>query len=70
MFVLLVTHSATLSSGVKVGQHVEEGQQLAVVEAMKMQNVLKAEKAGIVKNVRKNAGAALKVDEIIIEFEN
>ena len=55
--------------GVKVGQHVEAGQQLAIVEAMKMQNVLKAEKSGVIKAVKKAEGAPLKVDEIIIEFE-
>ncbi len=51
------------------GQHVEVGQQLAVVEAMKMQNVLRAEKKGVIKSVRKAAGSPLKVDEVIIEFE-
>lgn len=56
-------------TGVHEGQHVEEGQQLAVVEAMKMQNVLKAEKSGVIKSVKKKAGQSLKVDEIIIEFE-
>jgi propionyl-CoA carboxylase alpha chain len=66
----MVYFSRIHSIGVVAGQHVEAGQQLAVVEAMKMQNVLKAEKAGVVKTVRKQAGNALKVDEIIIEFEN
>lgn len=51
------------------GQKVEAGQQLAVVEAMKMQNVLRAEKKGVVKAVHKAAGSHLKVDEVIIEFE-
>lgn len=36
---------------------------------MKMQNVLKAEKSGVIKSVKKKAGQSLKVDEIIIEFE-
>lgn len=58
-----------ISCSVKPGQHVEEGQQLVVVEAMKMQNVLKAEKTGVVKAIKKAVGGALKVDEIIIEFE-
>lgn len=58
-----------ISCSVHEGQHVEEGQQLAVVEAMKMQNVLKAEKSGVIKSVKKKAGQSLKVDEIIIEFE-
>jgi propionyl-CoA carboxylase alpha chain len=55
--------------GVTAGQKVEAGQQLAVVEAMKMQNVLRAEKKGVVKAVHKVAGSHLKVDEVIIEFE-
>ena len=52
-----------------VGQRVEAGQQLAVVEAMKMQNVLRAERAGVIAAVNKVAGSHLKVDEVIIEFE-
>lgn len=52
-----------------MGQRVEVGQQLAVVEAMKMQNVLRAERAGVIKAVHKAAGSNLKVDEVIIEFE-
>jgi len=52
-----------------VGQTVELGQQLAVVEAMKMQNILRAQKKGVVKAVLKAAGAHLKVDDVIVEFE-
>jgi len=52
-----------------VGQVVEVGQQLAVVEAMKMQNVLRAQKKGVVKAVLKASGAHLKVDDVIVEFE-
>lgn len=47
----------------------EAGQQLAVIEAMKMQNILRAEKLSTVKNVLSSAGAHLKVDQAIIEFE-
>ena len=54
---------------VEAGDEVQEGQALATVEAMKMENILKAEKKGTVKAVRATAGASLKVDEIIIEFE-
>lgn len=57
-----------ISVGVVDGQVVEEGQQLAVVEAMKMQNVLRAEKKGQVKKIHKLAGQHLKVDEVIVEF--
>jgi propionyl-CoA carboxylase alpha chain len=51
------------------GDVVEDGQALAIVEAMKMENVLKAEKRARVKTVRVKAGAVLAVDEVIMEFE-
>jgi propionyl-CoA carboxylase alpha chain len=54
---------------VKEGDTVEAGQSLAIVEAMKMENVLRAERRGIVKTIAGNAGASLAVDELIMEFE-
>ncbi len=54
---------------VEVGDEVQEGQALATVEAMKMENILKAERKGVVKAVKAVAGASLKVDEVIMEFE-
>ncbi|KQZ49268.1 acetyl/propionyl-CoA carboxylase subuit alpha [Rhizobium sp. Root149] len=54
---------------VKVGDTVEAGQTLATVEAMKMENVLKAERRGVVKRVAASAGQSLAVDELIMEFE-
>jgi len=54
---------------VGVGDEVQEGQALCTVEAMKMENVLRAEKQGIVSKVNAEAGASLAVDEIIMEFE-
>ena len=54
---------------VGVGDRVEAGQPLAVVEAMKMENILRAEKAGIVKTVNAGAGESLAVDAIILEME-
>jgi propionyl-CoA carboxylase alpha chain len=50
------------------GDEVQEGQTLATVEAMKMENILKATRAGVVKKIRAIPGASLKVDEVIIEF--
>jgi propionyl-CoA carboxylase alpha chain len=54
---------------VEEGQEVQEGQALATVEAMKMENILKAERKGVVKAIRASAGASLKVDDVIMEFE-
>jgi propionyl-CoA carboxylase alpha chain len=54
---------------VKEGDVVQEGQALATVEAMKMENVLRAERSGTVKRVAIEAGASLAVDELIMEFE-
>ncbi len=51
------------------GEKVEAGQALATVEAMKMENVLRAERKGMVKRVAAKAGASLAVDELILEFE-
>jgi propionyl-CoA carboxylase alpha chain len=54
---------------VSVGDAVEAGQALAVVEAMKMENILRAEKSGVVKAVNFAAGDSLVVDAAIVEFE-
>jgi propionyl-CoA carboxylase alpha chain len=51
------------------GDEVQEGQALATVEAMKMENILKAERRGVVRKVRASAGASLRVDDVILEFE-
>lgn len=50
------------------GDTVEAGQALATIEAMKMENVLRAERRGKVSTVRVEAGQSLAVDEVIIEF--
>ncbi|WVT75803.1 acetyl/propionyl/methylcrotonyl-CoA carboxylase subunit alpha (plasmid) [Sinorhizobium chiapasense] len=57
------------SVSVKAGDTIEAGQALAVVEAMKMENILRAEKRAVVKRVAVAAGASLAVDELIMEFE-
>ncbi|QQV76414.1 acetyl/propionyl/methylcrotonyl-CoA carboxylase subunit alpha [Sphingomonas aliaeris] len=54
---------------VGVGDKVEAGQALAVVEAMKMENILRAEKAGVVKSVNAKTGDSLAVDAVILEME-
>ncbi|MBN9345871.1 MAG: acetyl/propionyl/methylcrotonyl-CoA carboxylase subunit alpha [Devosia sp.] len=54
---------------VREGDVVEAGQNLAIVEAMKMENVLRAERRARVSKVRVAPGAVLAVDEVILEFE-
>ncbi|WP_176591099.1 acetyl/propionyl/methylcrotonyl-CoA carboxylase subunit alpha [Sphingobium sp. EM0848] len=54
---------------VKEGDKVEIGQPLAVIEAMKMENILRAQKAGVVKSVSAAQGESLPVDAIILEME-
>jgi propionyl-CoA carboxylase alpha chain len=51
------------------GEKVEAGQPLAVVEAMKMENILRAEKSGVVAKVNAKPGDSLAVDAVILEFE-
>ena len=51
------------------GDKVEAGQPLAVIEAMKMENILRAEKTGVVKSISAAAGDSLAVDAIILELE-
>ncbi|WP_419914940.1 acetyl-CoA carboxylase biotin carboxyl carrier protein subunit [Hoeflea sp.] len=54
---------------VEEGAEVEEGQALAIVEAMKMENVLRAERPGRVSKVPVSVGDSLAVDAVIMEFE-
>ena len=54
---------------VKPGDEVQEGQEVAVVEAMKMENILRAERRGVVKSVNAAQGDSLAADQIIVEFE-
>ncbi len=68
-FLLCPMPGLVVKISVEEGQEVQEGQALATVEAMKMENILKAEKKGVVKAIKAAAGASLKVDDIIMEFE-
>ncbi len=54
---------------VEVGDEVQDGQALCTVEAMKMENILRAEKKGVVSKINAGPGDSLAVDDVIMEFE-
>ena len=58
-----------LSLAVSKGQEVKAGEELAVIEAMKMENVLRAQQDGIIKEIKATPGDSLAVDQVIVEFE-
>jgi propionyl-CoA carboxylase alpha chain len=58
-----------VNMNVAVGDEVQDGQALCTVEAMKMENVLRAEKQGVVSKINAAVGDSLAVDETILEFE-
>lgn len=58
-----------VSVAVEEGDEVHEGQALATVEAMKMENILRAENKAVVKKINTKAGDSLAVDDVIMEFE-
>ncbi len=58
-----------VSLAVKAGQEVKAGEELAVLEAMKMENTLRAERNGVVASIHFEAGASLEVGDTIMEFE-
>jgi propionyl-CoA carboxylase alpha chain len=68
-FLLCPMPGLLVSLNVGQGDKVEAGQPLAVVEAMKMENILRAEKAGTVKRVDAKPGDSLAVDAVILELE-
>ncbi|MEE9589731.1 MAG: acetyl/propionyl/methylcrotonyl-CoA carboxylase subunit alpha [Hyphomicrobiaceae bacterium] len=53
---------------VEVGQEIKAGDSLCVVEAMKMENILRAERDNVVKTINAEPGDSLAVDDIIMEF--
>lgn len=68
-FLLCPMPGLVVSVAVEEGDEIKAGQSLAVVEAMKMENILRAEKDGVVKKVSAAAGDSLAVDAVIMEFE-
>jgi propionyl-CoA carboxylase alpha chain len=57
-----------VSIAVGEGQEIKAGETLAVVEAMKMENVLRADRDGVVKKIHARTGDTLPVDAVILEF--
>jgi propionyl-CoA carboxylase alpha chain len=57
-----------VSMDVEVGQTVREGEAVCVIEAMKMQNIIRAEREGLVKAVNAKGGDSVAADEILVEL--
>ncbi|MBO6783819.1 MAG: acetyl/propionyl-CoA carboxylase subunit alpha, partial [Alphaproteobacteria bacterium] len=68
-FVLSPMPGLLVSLAVEEGIEVRAGEEVAVVEAMKMENVLRASADGVVKTVHAQPGDSLSVDQAIVEFE-
>ena len=67
-FLLCPMPGLVISIAVAEGQEVKAGETLAIVEAMKMQNVLRAERDATVKAIKVKPGDSLAVDAVIMEF--
>ncbi|MFO1012473.1 MAG: acetyl/propionyl/methylcrotonyl-CoA carboxylase subunit alpha [Caulobacteraceae bacterium] len=57
-----------VSIAVAVGQEVKEGESICVIEAMKMQNIIRAERDGVVKSVGFKAGDSVAADDVLVEL--
>lgn len=68
-FLLAPMPGLLVKVAVEEGQEVKEGQELAVIEAMKMENVLKSNHDGVVAKIVTAPGSSLTVDQVILEFE-
>ena len=69
-FVLSPMPGLLVEVAVQAGQKVMAGERVAVIEAMKMENVLFATQDGVVKSVVAAKGESLSVDQVIVEFES
>ena len=68
-FLLCPMPGLVVSISVAAGDEVKAGQPLAVVEAMKMENILRAERDAVVATIKATPGDSLAVDDVILEFE-
>lgn len=60
---------AIVSVSVEVGQTVSDGQELCIIEAMKMQNIIKSSIEGKIKSILIKSGDSVAVDQLLLEFE-
>ena len=60
---------AIVSVAVELGQTIVDGQELCVIEAMKMQNVIKSARDGKIKKITIHPGDNVAVDQVLLEFE-
>lgn len=58
-----------ISVAVEPGQTVTDGQELLIIEAMKMQNIIKSSAEGKIKKIHIKPGDSVAVDQLLIEFE-
>ncbi len=58
-----------VSIDIKQGQSIEDGDKLCTIEAMKMENIIRSEVAGVIKKIHCKEGESLSTDQIMIEFE-
>ena len=68
-FVLSPMPGLLVNVAVTAGQKVQAGERVAVIEAMKMENILFAAHDGVVKKIMASQGESLSVDQVIVEFE-
>jgi propionyl-CoA carboxylase alpha chain len=68
-FLLSPMPGLLVSLAVRQGEKVEAGQPLAIVEAMKMENVLRADRHGVIGQIAAKPGDSLRADQVILEFE-
>ena len=68
-FVLSPMPGLLVNVAVTAGQKVQAGERVAVIEAMKMENILFAAHDGVVKKIMVSQGESLTVDQVIVEFE-
>ena len=68
-FILSPMPGLLVNVAVQEGQKVQAGERVAVIEAMKMENILFAAQDGVVKQVLAKQGESLTVDQVIVEFD-